>query len=263
MDRRIIAFALVCALICGAASALTGLCFVNVGKGDAILLKRGGWSALVDTGKKKAQEQILAAMEEMEIDRLDAVFITHCDDDHTGGLKWLMKSDIEIGEIYASAYFPETDPDKHPAKKAADRLNVPLTFLKAGDSVPAGDSVLRVLAPISEIPGKEDNNSLVMMLDSPDGRALLCGDMELIEEAALIGSGAELKCDLIKIPNHGDDDACGEALIAAAQPRIAVISTSSEEKPGTPSERVLRLLRDAGVEVFVTQDYEVGVFVAE
>ena len=258
MAKSVIAILLAIALICASALAQVELCFVNVGKGDAILLKSDDYCALIDTGKKKAQDNILRAMAEMNIDHLDAIFITHCDNDHTGGLKWLRKSDIEIGAIYASAYHPETNEADHPAKKAAEKLNVPFAYLKAGDVISAGGAMLRVLAPISEIPDKEDNNSLVMMLDSPEARVLLCGDMELIQEETLINSGANLACDIIKIPNHGDDDACGEALIAAANPSIAVISTSSEEKPGTPSPRVLKLLEDYGVETFVTQDFDLG-----
>ena len=258
MAKRVIAALLAIALICASAIAQVDMYFVNVGKGDAILIRIDDYCALIDTGKKKAQDNILIAMEEMQIDHLDAIFITHCDKDHTGGLKWLRKSDIEIGAIYASAFHPETSEADHPAREAAEKLNIPFAYLKAGDIVPAGSAVLRVLAPISEIPGKEDNNSLVMMLDSPDLRVLLCGDMELIQEEALINSGADLKCDILKIPNHGDDDACGEALIAAASPDIAIISTSSEEKPGTPSQRVLDLLADAEVKTIITQDYPIG-----
>lgn len=258
MAKHVIAILIALALICASALAQVELFFVNVGKGDAILLKSDDYCALIDTGKKKAQDNILRAMEEMDIDHLDAIFITHCDNDHTGGLKWLRKSEFEIGAIYASAYHPETDEADHPARKAAEKLNVPFAYLKAGDVIPAGSATLYVLAPISEIPDKEDNNSLVMMLDSAGQRALLCGDMELIQEETLINSGADLACDVIKIPNHGDDDACGEALIAAAGASIAVISTSSEEKPGTPSPRVLKLLEAYGVETFVTQDFDLG-----
>ena len=41
------------------------------------------------------------------------LFITHTDKDHTGGLKWLRKSDIEIKAIYASRYYPESTAKKH------------------------------------------------------------------------------------------------------------------------------------------------------
>ena len=39
-----------------------------------------------------------------------------------------------------------------------------------------------------------------------------------VEEARLLASGADLRCDVLKVPNHADDDACGPGLIAACAP---------------------------------------------
>ena len=223
--RRLLAGALT-VLMCGTAQAQVELFAVNVGKGDALIVRAGDYTCLIDTGKEKAQEQLEVALKALGVEALDAVFITHTDKDHVGGLKWLRESDIEI---YASRYFPNTTEKKHPAVKAAKKLDLEVQWLGAGDSVPLGDSgaVFQVLAPAMEIPGDEDENSLVMMLDSPDGRILLTGDMEHMEEAALLTSGADLRCDVLKVANHGDSDATSAALIAACAPSVALISTSS------------------------------------
>ncbi len=65
-----------------------------------------------------------------------------------------------------------------------------------GDSVPLENAVFSVLAPSEPASDKDNNNSLVMMLESADGRVLLAGDMELPEEEILLGSGADLSCDV-------------------------------------------------------------------
>ena len=119
--------------------------------------------------------------------------------------------------------------------------------------------MFRVLAPEVEIPDDEDDNSLVMMLESPDGRILLTGDMEHVEEAALLSSGADLRCDVLKVANHGDSDATSAALIAACAPSVALISTDSEEKPGTPDAGIVRNLQSIGCAVYVTQDASLGI----
>ncbi|MDY5221492.1 MAG: MBL fold metallo-hydrolase [Eubacteriales bacterium] len=258
--RRLLAGALT-VLMCGTAQAQVELFAVNVGKGDALIVRAGDYTCLIDTGKEKAQEQLEVALKALGVEALDAVFITHTDKDHTGGLKWLRESDIEIRAIYASRYYPNTTEKKHQAVKTAKKLDLTVTWLGAGDSVPLGDSgaVFRVLAPEVEIPDDEDDNSLVMMLESPDGRMLLTGDMEHLEEAALLASGADLRCDVLKIPNHGDSDATSAALIAACSPKVAVISTDSEEKPGTPDPGLLRNLEVFGCVVYVTQDVSLGV----
>lgn len=258
--RRLLAGALT-VLMCGTAQAQVELFAVNVGKGDALVVRAGDYTCLIDTGREKAQEQLEVALKALGVEALDAVFITHTDKDHTGGLKWLRESGIEIRAIYASRYYPGTTQKKHPAVKAAKKLDLEVQWLGAGDSVPLGDSgaVFQVLAPEMEIPDDEDDNSLVMMLESPDGRILLTGDMEHVEEAALLASGADLRCEVLKVANHGDSDATSAALIAACAPSVALISTSSEEKPGTPDPGVVRNLQTLGCAVCVTQDASLGV----
>ena len=258
--RRLLAGALT-VLMCGTAQAQVELFAVNVGKGDALVVRAGDYTCLIDTGKEKAQEQLEVALKALGVEALDAVFITHTDKDHVGGLKWLRESDIEIRAIYASRYYPNTTEKKHPAVKAAKKLDLTVNWLGAGDSVPLGDSgeVFRVLAPAMEIPDDEDDNSLVMMLESPDGRILLTGDMEHVEEAALLTSGADLRCDVLKVANHGDSDATSAELIAACAPSVALISTDSEEKPGTPDAGIVRNLQSIGCAVYATQDASLGI----
>lgn len=266
MKRKLIrslATAAACLLVCSSAQAKVELLAATVGKGDALLVRAGNYTCLIDTGKSDAENNLDRVLSHLKIDALDAVFITHTDKDHTGGLKWLRKSDIEIRAIYASRYYPETTAKKHQAVKTAEKLGLEVNWLGAGDRVPLGDSgaVFEVVAPEREIPGNEDDNSLVMMLNSPDGRILFAGDMESQEEKSLLSSGADLHCDVLKVPNHGDSDACSADLISACAPKIAVISTDTDEKPDTPDSRVLKNLKKAGCATFITQDCTMGVYV--
>jgi len=101
----------------------------------------------------------------------------------------------------------------------------------------------------------------VMLLESGQGRMLLAGDMELPEEAELLSLGVDLSCDVLKVPNHGDDDTTSAAFAAAASAQLAVISTDSQEKPGTPDAGVVSRLMAAGSRVIVTQDAGLGLLV--
>lgn len=265
MKRRLIrrvATAAACVLFCTTARAQVEFLAATVGKGDALLLRVGEYVCLIDTGKAEVEEQLSKVLDRCGVKALDAVFLTHTDKDHTGGMKWLRKrSGIEIRAIYASKYHPEVKEKKHPAAKAAKKLGLEVHWLGAGDEVVLGDTgaTLRVLAPIEEFTGNDDDNSLVMMLDSPDGRILLTGDMEEQEELTLLASGADLRCDVLKVPNHGDSDACSAALIAACAPKVAVISTDGDEKPDTPDKGVLKNLDRAGCVAYLTENCTFGV----
>lgn len=256
--RRVLLAAL-CLLLTASAAAETWMYAVSAGKADAILLGGDGWAALVDAGYARSRGKILAAMRQMGVTRLDAVFLTHTDRDHAEGLQWLAESEIEVGAWYASAMFMGVKEKKHPAVQAARARNQEVVWLRAGDSVPLENAVFSVLAPSEPASDKDNNNSLVMMLESADGRVLLAGDMELPEEEILLGSGADLSCDVLKTANHGDDDANSEAFLRAAAPDVAVFSTSSAEKPGTPNPATVAALESLGAQVCVTESCTGGV----
>ena len=237
----------------------------NVGKGDALALRHGDWLGLIDTGKTWARGRVDAALGVMgwnASSALNALFLTHTDDDHAGGLRWMTEESgwlpaWNVGAVYASAMYTGKE-EKHPAVKAFGNVQ----WLRRGDAVPLGDTgaALKVLAP-SSLYDDEDDNSLVMLLESSQGKILLTGDMEANEEAELLALGDDLKCDVLKVGNHGDDDATGAQLANACAAPLALISTDSQEKPGTPDPGVVSRLQAAGSRVLVTQDSGLGILV--
>ena len=268
MMKKWIALFLLVALI-GGGQMMTGhaqaedvwMLAVHVGKGDALLIGVDGEVCLIDTGYPNVRGRILTAMKYMGVSELSGVFITHTDKDHVGGLEWLSDSDIPVRAWYASAMYLDTSEKKHPLAVAASKRGMEAQWLKAGDRVPIGSAVFNVLAPIEMANDKDDNNSLVMMLESAEGRILLTGDIEIPAAETLLDSGAPLKCDVLKVANHGDSDAASQEFMQAASPKAAVISTSSAEKEDTPSAKVLRLLQKVNAVVACTQDAELGVLV--
>lgn len=235
---------------------------LNVGKADSMILRSGDNVYLIDTGRGKTWDITAAALEAEGITRLDAVIITHMDSDHVGGLKKLLKSDIRPDHIYVPSFFlPEEEDKEHPAVKAADKQDMEVEYLQAGDTLPLGKGSVTVIGPLVPAEDKEDNNSLVMLAEAAGGRILLAGDMEFPEESSLLSAGVIPAADVLKVANHGDGDATSEAFLLTVQPRAAVISTSTEEKPSTPAPRVLRLLEGLNVRVYQTQQSRTGVMI--
>ena len=234
------------------------LYMINVGKGDAILIRASGRYYLIDCGKSGVWEKVEAALNRFGVEELEGVFLTHSDKDHSGGLKKLARSELTVSHWYASEYYTDSGGD-HPMAKAIKKLDATVEFLKAGDRV---DDLFTVLAPLSPDTDNEDNNSLVILFDNSLCRVLLTGDMEGREEYQLLQSGASLLCDVFKVPNHADDDVCVYMDLSALGAKAALISTDPYEKPGTPDPLLLERLSEAGMEVFRTDCTLYGIWVA-
>ena len=233
----------------------------NVGKADAILVRLGGNDYLIDAGTKKGYDTLQSDLDALGVTRLEGVFLTHTDKDHGGGLVKLAESGVSIGAIYAAEMYYEKSYDKHQAVKAADALDMDVTWLKADDRIDAGNGcAFEVLGPLSLDEQDENNNSLVLRLATPEGTALLMGDAELEEEAEIIAASAgKLDADYLKAAHHGRDDATSAAFARMVSPQIAVISTDRTDEPRSAAASVIASLEDAGAAVYITEHFDLGV----
>lgn len=251
-------------LFCGIAGAQEpepemSLLAINVRKADALLLRCGESAYLIDTGSKKSSDDLLAVLRKEGVTRLTGVILTHTHADHAGGLKALLQSEITVENIYAPAFYALKKEDgKHPAEKAVKGTDYTVTYISAGTVLPLDGGTLTVIGP-REKSKNENDNSLVLLAEGGGGSILLTGDMEFGEEYSLLRAGVIPQADVLKIANHGEDDATSESLVAAVQPKLAVISTNAEDEPDTPSPRVIRLLESRGIPVLVTQDAAAGI----
>ncbi len=235
--------------------------FFNVGKADAILLMLDDHRILVDTGHKDSYDALEKGLKAYGVTKLDAVIITHTDKDHVGGLSKLLKSDIDVEQVYASTLHSEESTQEHPVYKAATKRDVPLRWLRAGDVIEAGESTLHVLGPISRDAKDEDNNSLVLEVRTPEGTLLLTGDMKKEEEAELLRAGVIPQAAVLKVAHHGEDDSTSSAFLNIVQPQWSVISTDKNEEPETASDMVLTRLWQVKSGVAITQNAELGIVV--
>ena len=228
--------------------------FLNVGKGDAILVSIDGKVWMIDTGLALSPPLLCAGMRALGADRLEGVFITHTDGDHIGGLKTLL-SCAEVGAVYTSTI----SADWKAVDKAIDGADAPRVTLDPGAVVPAGEGVwFEVLGPY-RYNTRDDNNSLVLRLRVNGTTTLFTGDMMKAEEKTLLSEGIDLDCDLLKVGHHGKKDATSDEFAEAATPIYAIISASTEEESDAAHSSVIKTLKRAGATVVVTEEVSLGV----
>ncbi len=252
---------------------------LDVGQGDAILLRDRRMSVLVDGGGWRrgdfGQRVLLPALLGEGVARLDVVILTHPDRDHCGGLVDVA-SYLAVGEVWTAPGW-EKDPCVGALVAAAGVApGKGWRRLEAGARRSVGEWSFRVLHPgpaPARLSGsgatpERNDRSLVLTARARGRRVLLTGDVEAGGEGEIlrrwrregsVGAGpgrgtpaSLLAADLLKVAHHGSRSSTGRPFLAAVQPRVALVSAGLANPFGHPAPDVVGRLRDAGALVLRT-----------
>jgi competence protein ComEC len=226
----------------------------DVGQGSAVLVRTAhhllvhdagpAWSREGDAGRRDLVP-LLQALGEPQIDEL---VLSHSDMDHVGGAPALLATQ-QVGRLRSSL------PPDHPLWRQSTN---PLTCI-AGQHWDWDGVHFQVLHPpaISDWSRVKPNHvSCVVQVEDAQGqRALLTGDIEAEQEAALVHQlGSKLRSDVLVVPHHGSHTSSTADFLAAVQPRWAVIQVGYRSRYGHPHADVLARYQSAGITV-VRTDY--------
>ncbi|MBO4849227.1 MAG: MBL fold metallo-hydrolase [Clostridia bacterium] len=228
--------------------------FVNVGKADCAVVTVDSHTWLIDTGTEESFPNMYSALEYLGVSAVDGVILTHGHADHSGGAASLALR-YPVGVIL----WPELLNDPSPIASVIASTGVKGRAVKAGESIGIVEGVsFEALAPTT-LSRNDNDNSLVLMLRVNGRRFLFTGDMQTEEDGLLTASGADILCDVLKVPNHGNPDAVSEAFAKAASPLVSVISTDRSVDKNSANRTVRAKL--TGSEIFLTEGCEIGVLV--
>ena len=231
---------------------------IDVGQGDAIALRtpRGRW-LLVDAGPRgfggsdAGLTRVIPYLHAQGARRLEAVVLTHPDEDHAGGLAAVL-GNISTGAVLGPGF--SGGQAGHLAGLAeAGRANVPWRRAAAGDFWTIDGVDFRVLSPApADAPGESRSpNDWSVVVHVAFGRcsALLMGDADAEIEA---GIAAREPVTILKVGHHGSRTSTSTDFVRAISPQYALISAGARNRYGHPDPAVLARLEGAGTRVFRT-----------
>ena len=192
--------------------------FINVGQGDSTYINYKNKSILIDTGgltyQDLAKNSLIPFLKKNRVYKLDAVFITHTDFDHSGALDSL-KSNFKVLATYTyNSSFP---------------INI-------------GELQFNNLNIYNKLWEDENSKSLVIKLKIKDKIFLFMGDATKNIEKKLVEENIDIKCDYLKVGHHGSNTSSLDEFIKKSSPKEAIISCGYNNKYKHPHKETLETL---------------------
>ncbi len=218
---------------------------IDVGNADAVLIRNGAHSMLIDAGTNTAGSDVVRYLRSQGVQRLDLVIATHADVDHIGGMDDVIEA-FEI-DTYLMASMPvglePTTKSYFRVLQALERRSVSITEAEPGMVYALGEAEVEILGPARDF---EDSNnmSVVCRICYGKRRFLFMGDAEKEAEAALIETGQALSADVIKIGHHGSNTSTTSALLDAVTPRYALITCGLDNPYNHPHPDTMNALAE-------------------
>lgn len=227
--------------------------FIDVGQGDATLIRQGEHAMLIDAGDNSKGTAVQAYLQMQNIEKLDYVIGTHPDSDHIGGL------DVILYKFeWDTVMMPDVDKDTRTYEdviKVIQDKNRQVTVPKAGETYSLGMAEFTIVCPQKNDYGDNSNNySIGLRLEFGENHFLFTGDAEEEAEQDMLASGMDLSADVFKAAHHGSDTANTEDFLETVDPDAVVISCGVENSYGHPRAAVMNQLRQMGVEVYRTDE---------
>ena len=199
--------------------------FINVGQGDATLIRRKDVAILIDTGGHKsidiAKETLIPFFKKNQIYDIDLLITTHDDFDHSGAVNSLIEN------------FTVKRYEK-------DYKSFPISI---------GGFNLINYNIYPELWNEENDRSLVIGFNTKEYHYLIMGDAPKKIESRIMKDNVSIPCDVLKVGHHGSNTSSSDAFIKYLSPKVGVISCGKKNKYGHPHSEVVAILNKYKVQI--------------
>ncbi|WP_321575500.1 ComEC/Rec2 family competence protein [Oerskovia douganii] len=238
----------------------------DVGQGDGLVVRTGdGRGLAIDVGP--AGDAAGTCLDELGIERLDLLVLTHFHADHVGGLAAVLDG-REVDRALVTGLGDPAEQAGWVLSDLADR-GIPVEVAAAGVGGVLGDVSWEVLQAgegdratrgtdgrltVAEADGGANDASVTLLVTTPALSLVALGDLELPGQESLDrtlrarAGGAAV--DVVKVAHHGSR-VQSPGLAATLSPAVAIVS-SGENTYGHPTDEALDLYRGAGAAILRT-----------
>ncbi len=244
---------------------------LDIGQGDCLYISDGhGRNYLVDGGSSSieniAKKRIEPFLLSNGVAAIDAVFVSHGDEDHINGIEQMIERQT-VGIRIRQLVVPEPAyQDEALQRLIAKSCNagVKISMISEDDMIDTGYITLRCLGPPHDHRGEaesvvEPGNEASVVLDMTCGAfgMLFTGDLEGEGEDLIVKklkSEKKRRITVLKTAHHGSKNSTTEEFLQVTKPKISVISAGKNNLYGHPNRETIEQIRQTGCKTFCTID---------
>jgi len=218
--------------------------FIDVGQGDATLIKYKDTEMLIDCGDNSRGPEVADFLKEKGVTYLEYLMITHPDSDHLGGCDDVLRripthTVITNGESKDTVSYREVMAE-------IDKENI--IVASEGNEWSIGPAILKVLS--SNTNSDDSNqNSIVSKLSFNDNDILLTADCDNDCERGLLDK--DIEAEILRVAHHGSKYATGIDLLEKVNASVAIISVG-DNSYGHPTPETLDRITQEGIALYRT-----------
>ena len=220
---------------------------------DCIILYQGADAVMIDTGEAQDSEHILQELREAEIEKLDALILTHPDKDHIGGALSVLAA-IPVEKVIHPYYGGEKEGWTAVEAYCKDK-GIQVYYPNHVWKLNTGYVNLLVYPP-QEKHYKDDNNySLAVLAEHGEVKMFFGGDALRKRSEELLTMNLP-KVTLYKVAYHGRANSVSDELFETLNPDYAVVTSDSAD------EEILESSEKCGSRLIFSKEADV-VFISD
>ena len=233
----------------------TYIYYIDVGQGDSILIRtENNKSILIDTGGKETfyktikrnnnynlmTDSIIPFFNSIGIRKIDYLFLTHGDADHSGYAINLVKNIKVNNVVFNKGEYNDLELDlinvikekNIPYYKNINKLNI--------------DSNILYSLNTKDYDNENDNSNVIYFINN-NYKFLFMGDAGVERENDILNKYNLKTIDFIKVGHHGSKTSSSKEFIDRISPKYSIISVGEDNKFGHPKDSVLDILKESKI----------------
>jgi len=220
---------------------------IDVGQGDSHLITTpSGAHILVDAGDTKRQDSgkdiVVPYLHHIGVSSLDALIVTHADQDHFGGAYSIIKT-FPVKELWITDC-ARIDEKENWQKIIAEayRRNILIRDIHRGFLYRERLFEISVVHPETRRCIDANTQSITFRAKGLGHSALLTGDLTVQGEKEIMKTNAYLQSDVLKLGHHGSKTSSGRSFLKRVDPKLAIVSSGRKNRFRHPSKQVIQRL---------------------